>query len=380
MVAAISLAPSMRVSAQTPKFALGVRGGVAKLEGDFKVTQLTPEFNTFFSYWPWPHLGISAEAGFADLQLGANADTAFLRTVPLALNFTFRFSPYAKVTPFASLSGGGAFWQHFSKNTDEAIPLNGQTDKNFDNFVGAAGGLDIFFSPRITWTIGASYRHYLTDQLDFASIGDQRDGVISAFTGFSVNFGKIVGDGDQDGVIDRYDLDSNAKEDHDGYLDHDGVPDSQISGNVTALVDAPNADGGGADKTPPVVIHSPVQQATINDDIHLRAEIFENQRLLKAAVLYRPANVRRWLVEPMNSVDGNLFIATIPRIAVSPVGVEYCVVAVDDAISGVGYSGLPARPNFVRVHGKETWWRIATTLAAIGGWGAAGYLVFREQQ
>jgi hypothetical protein len=282
------------------------------------------------------------------------------------------------VSPFASLGGGGAFWQHFSKNTDEAIPLDGQTEKNFDYFAGTAGGLEIFFSPRIAWNIGASYRHYLTDKLDFTATGDQRDGVISAFTGFSVNFGKIVGDHDQDGVIDQYDLDSSVKEDRDGYLDHDGVPDSQISGNVAALVNAPSTDG--ADKTPPVVIHSPVQQATIGKDIHLRAEIFENLRLLKAAVLYRPANIRRWLVEPMNSVDGNLFVATIPRIAVSQAGLEYCVVAVDDAISGVGYSGLPTRPNFVRVHGKETWWRVATTLAAIGGWGAAGYLVFREQQ
>jgi hypothetical protein len=173
-------------------------------------------------------------------------------------------------------------------------------------------------------------------------------------------------------------LDSSVKEDHDGYLDHDGVSDSQVSGNVAALVNAPSTDG--VDKIPPVVIHSPVQQATIGDDIHLRAEIFENQRLLKAAVLYRPANIRRWLVEPMDSADGNSFVATIPRIAVSQAGVEYCVVAVDDAVSGVGYSGLPTRPNFVRVHGKETWWRIATTLAAVGGWGTASYLIFREQQ
>jgi hypothetical protein len=287
MIAVSSLAPVMGALAQIPKFALGVRGGVAKLEGDFKSTQLTPEFSAVFSFSPWPHLSIAGEAGFADLRLGADADTAFLRTVPLALNFTLRFTPYSKVTPFASLGGGGAFWQHLRKGTNEPIPLDGQTKKDFEYFLGTAGGLDIFFSPRITWTLGAAYRHYLTDKLDFTPIGDQKDAVISAFTGFSVNLGKIVGDTDQDGVIDRYDLDSHAKEDRDGYLDHDGVPDSEISGEVMALVSAPNMDS--ADKTPPVVIHSPVQQATIGRDIHLRAEVFENQRLLKAAVLYRPA-------------------------------------------------------------------------------------------
>jgi hypothetical protein len=53
---------------------------------------------------------------------------------------------------------------------------------------------------------------------------------------------------------------------------------------------------------------------------------------------------------------------------------------VDEAISGVGYSGVPDRPNFVRVHGKETAWRLVTGLAAAAGWGTASYLVFRKQQ
>jgi hypothetical protein len=276
------------------------------------------------------------------------------------------------------LGGGGAFWQHFDKRTNEVIPLAGQTKYQFDYFIKTAGGLDIFLSPRITWAIGAAYRDALTDHLDFKPIGDQKDGVISAFTGFTVNIGKVVGDADHDGVIDRYDLDSKTREDRDGYLDHDGVPDSPVGGNIAAFVSAPSADG--TDKTPPIVIHSPVLQAPVGSDINLRAEIFENQRLHKAAILYRPVNVRRWLVEPLNTVDGKMFVGTIPSIAVSKAGVEYCIVAVDEAISGVGYSGLPNRPNFVRVHGKETWWRIATGLAAAGSWGTAGYLVYRKQQ
>jgi hypothetical protein len=373
MFAAVSF-----VQAQVPKFSLGFRGGVARLHGDVGKADLSPEVNGVFSFSLWPHLLLAADAGFVDLQISAQADSAVLRMVPLSLNLTFRFAPFGKVSPFVTLGGGGAFWQHFNKRTNKAIPLAGQTKKQFDYFAKTAGGLDIFLSSRITWTTGAAYRYALTDKFDFTPIGDQDDGVISAFTGFTVNFGKIVGDSDHDGVIDRYDLDSKTREDHDGYLDHDGVPDSPVGGNIAAFVSAPSTDG--TDKTPPIVIHSPVTQAAVGRDIYLRAEVFENQRLLKAAVLYRPANIRRWLVEPLNSVDGNLFVGTIPSMAVSKAGVEYCIVAVDEAISGVGYSGLPNRPNFVRVHGKETWWRLVTGLVAAGSWGAAGYLVYRKQQ
>jgi hypothetical protein len=373
MFAAVSF-----VQAQVPRFGLGFRGGVARLDGDVGKAKLSPEVSGVFSFSLWPHLTLGVEAGFTDLQIGASADTAVLRMVPLSLNLTFRFAPFGKISPFATLGGGGAFGQHFDKRTNKVIPLAGQTTKQFDYFGRAAGGLDIFLSPRITWTTGAAYRYALTDKFDFTPIGDQNDGVITAFTGFSVNFGKVVGDADHDGVIDRYDLDSKVREDRDGYLDHDGVPDSPIGTNLAAFVSAPNADG--VDTTPPIVIHFPVLQAPVGKDIHLRAEVFENQRLLKAAVLYRPANIRRWLVEPLNSVGGNLFVGTIPAMAVSKAGVEYCIVAVDEAISGVGYSGLPNRPNFVRVHGKETWWRIMTGLVAAGSWGTAGYLVYRKQQ
>lgn len=372
------LAAVFSAHAQVPKFSLGFRGGIARLDGDVGKPKLSPEVNGVFSFALWPHLTLGGEAGFTDLQLGASADTAVLRMVPLSLNLTLRFAPYRKVSPFATLGGGGAYWQHFDKRANQAIPLPGQTKGRFDYFLKTAGGLEVFLSPRITWTLGAAYRYALTDKLDFTSIGDQNDGVITAFTGFSVNIGKVVGDADHDGVIDRYDLDSKVAEDRDGYLDHDGVPDSPVGSNIAAFVSASSADG--ADKTPPIVIHSPVLQAPVGRDIHLRAEIFENQRLLKAAILYRPVNVRSWLMAPLNTVDGRLFVGTIPSIAVSKDGVEYCVVAVDEAISGVGYSGLPNRPNFVRVHGKETWWRLVTGIVAAGSWGTAGYLVYRTQQ
>jgi hypothetical protein len=322
-------------------------------------------------------LRLSGEAGFADLRLDAKQDTAVLRILPFALNLTLRFAPYSKATPFVTLGGGLASWQRRNKRTNKPIPLAGQKEREVDYFLQTAGGLDITFSPRMTWTIGASYRYSLTDNLDANSFGDRNDAIISAFTGFTINFGKVRGDADLDGVIDRYDLSSTASEDRDGYLDHDGAPDKRISANIAAYVNATETDGN--DKAPPIVLHDPILHATMGQRLRLQAEIFENRNLRKAAILYRPADARQWLVAPLDPVKGNLYAGTIPGALVQKVGVEYCVVAVDEAVSGVGYSGLPDRPNFVRVHGKETGWRLVSGLAAAAGWGAASYLVFRKQ-
>jgi opacity protein-like surface antigen len=381
LTAVFSLAQTIApepVGAQAAKWGLGFRGGVGRLDGDGKVSGLNPVVSGVFSFSPVPHLILGSEIGFADLQLGASADTAVLRIVPLELNLKLRFAPYGKLTPFVSLGGGGVYWQHLREGTRQTIVVEGQKKENFDYFLKTAGGLDIFLSPRITWTVGAAYRYAFTDRLDLNAVGDQKDAVITGFTGFTVNIGKTRSDADHDGVLDRYDLDASVPEDRDGYLDHDGVPDSEIGGKLAAFVSTPA--NNGKDKVPPIVIHYPILRATAGRDIHLRAEIFENHLLRKAAILYRPVSVRSWLVEPLATAGGNLFMGTIPGMAVQKPGLEYCVVAVDEAISGVGYSGLPDRPNFISVHGSETGWRIVSGLAAAAGWGAASYLVFRKQQ
>jgi len=273
-----------------------------------------------------------------------------------------------------TLGGGGVSWKYLNRRTKQTISPPGQKATQFDYFLKTAGGFDFFFSPRVLWTLGAAYRYALTDEFDFIATGDKNDAMISAFTGFTVSFGKMRGDADHDGVMDRYDLNSKLSEDRDGYLDHDGVPDKRISDNIAAFVRGDENNGG--DKVPPIVLHKPVLHTTVGQALRLQAEVFENQNLRKTAILYRPANIKNWLVAPLNATRGNLYTGIIPGQAVQAAGLEYCIVAVDEAISGVGYSGLPDRPNFVRVHGSETGWRIITGLAAAIGWGGAGYLVF----
>jgi len=377
LVALFLIAPLLPVGAQVPRFGVAVRAGISRLDGDVHIKSLRPEANGALLFTLQPHLLLSGEIGWADLALGALPDTSVLRTIPVALNLILRFAPYSEVTPFVAFGAGGTFWKHLNKRTQQTIRRPNLDESNFDYFVQTAGGLEFALSPRARWLLGATYRYSLTDHLDALVAGKQNDAILSAFTGLTFHFGKVADDVDHDGVINRYDLNSKKSEDRDGYLDHDGVPEKRMGGNIADYV---NTEGqqSGVDKVPPIVIHEPVLRAAAGSKLQLYAEIFENQNLRKAAILYRPANTRQWLVEPMQAVKGNYYLGAIPATAVQKSGLEYCVVAVDEAISGVGYSGVPDRPNFVRVHGKDTAWRLVTGLAAAAGWGTAAYLVFRK--
>jgi len=369
----------LALQAQESKFGLGLRGGAGKIEGDIKNKLLQPFVSGLIYYSPDPHFSLGLEAGIGDLLLDNDkaSKDSIARVVPIEFDVTFRFSPYHTFSPFASLGAGGVVWHDFDKKSDQTLHYG--TNRDYTNYIlKTAGGLDIAVSRRFNFSVGAAFRYSFSDLLDLNPKGDENDGMITVFGGVTLKLGGSVPDHDRDGVWDRYDLDSRAKEDRDGYMDHDGVPDTQIGSNLLALTGGNAASG--VDDIPPIVIHAPVRRATSGHEVKIRAEIFENRRLLKAAVLYRPYTVRRWLVEPMASMDNEVFEARIPGVGVQQVGLEYCVVAVDEAISGLGYSGLPKRPNYVRVTGKEGWWRAATILAAAGGWSTAAYLVNRSQK
>jgi hypothetical protein len=364
--------------AQESKFGLSLRGGAGRIEGDVRTSDLRAFGNGLIYYAPDPHFWIGVEGGWGEFIIDRDAQVdSLVRLVPAVLNLTFHFTPYKTVSPFASLGAGGIFWHTFRKSDKETLYLDSQRDDSAP-MVKTAGGLNFALSEKLLLTVGGEYSYFFTDGIDLNAVGDQDDGLLSAFAGFTVRFGGGKPDLDHDGVFDRYDLDSKASEDRDGYMDHDGVPDTQIGTNLLAM--SGTQGGSGVDDIPPIVIHQPVKRATAGKDLRLRAEVFENRKLLKSAVLYRPFNVRRWLVEPMVSGDNEIYEAVIPGSVIPGSGLEYCVVAVDEAISGIGYSGLPNRPNYIIVHGKETWWRVATVAAALGGWGTATYLMTREQK
>ena len=362
--------------AQGPSFGAGLRAGAGRIDGDVKKSTLKPFASGIFTYSPVPHLALGLEAGVGEFFTDDVASRdALVRIVPVELDFTFHFSPYRKISPFASLGAGWIFWHNFEKEGGQGIDDASERDAFA---LKTAGGMEITLSRLVNLSIGAALRYSQSDLVDLDGNGDEDDALVTVFSGLTFKFGKSQPDIDRDGILDRYDLDSQAKEDRDGYMDHDGVPDTQISSNLLAFTGSSTSDG--IDDIPPIVIHSPVRRAAEGRDLTVRAEVYENRSLLKSAVLYRPLNFRRWLVQPMTTYDNENYEGTIPGSYVQLGGLEYCVVAVDQAISGLGYSGLPKRPNFVEVNRSETLWQILTGVAAAGGWGAATYIVARNQE
>jgi len=290
----IGLAASSVLQAQESRFGLGFRAGVGRIDGDVKEEVLTPFVSGILFYSPDPHLSLGLEAGAGDYWSDDDAQRdSVARAGHLEFDLTFRFSPYRRISPFATLGAGGFFWYNFLDATGETIhPGMNRDDVTY--VVKTAGGLEISLSRRVSWSLGAAFRYSFTDLLDLDPSGDENDALVTVFSGLTLKLGSGPPDRDHDGVLDRYDLDSRVKEDRDGYMDHDGVPDTQISSNLLAFTGTP--ESSATDDIPPIVIHEPVLRASAGSDLRLRAEIFENRSLLRAAVLYRPVNVRRWLV------------------------------------------------------------------------------------
>ena len=172
------------------------------------------------------------------------------------------------------------------------------------------------------------------------------------------------------------DLAVNQAEDRDGYMDHDGKPEGVP--HLTSVQEGVLENQ--KDATPPVVIHNPINDVEAGHDINIQAEIFENKKLKVASVLYRPRRFNHWSVVKLQNVGGILYQGTIPGKFVRKQGLEYCVIAVDEAISGVGYCGLPKRPVIVNVIAHPKLWRILNGTAALLGWGAASYAILRKQK
>ncbi len=95
--------------------------------------------------------------------------------------------------------------------------------------------------------------------------------------------------------------------------------------------------------------------------------------------MYRPIGFDQWKVGQLLNVSGTLYEGVIPE-KCKEAGSEYCVIAVDEAISGIGYCGLPKLPVRVEVLGNPKFWRILAGTVAIAGWGASGYYILKKQK
>lgn len=365
---------------QQTNFGIGLKGGVSRLEGDWTNPSFKPAVYGQLIYNLFDYLAVCAEAGYV---AAGDKDQPDVETIiiPYEGHLTFSFFPLGKVNPYVILGGGGVYWNYTVAGQTAVDPMSGQYHKGYDSFIKSGGGLEIPLnrSHSFYFNIGATYRLSFTDWLDKLKQGDEKDGVIDIYGGFTYYFRTTTrGDRDNDGVPDELDLKPEIKEDPDGYLDHDGKPDGIPP--ITVAMSSSIGESTETDKDPPVVIHSPVKRVESGKDIRITADIYENKKLKVTSILYRPIGLDQWKVGQLLNKGGTLYEGVIPGRTVRKQGVEYCVIAVDEAISGVGYCGLPKLPVRVEVLGNSKLWRIVAGTAAVAGWGASGYYILKKQK
>ncbi len=359
-------------------FGIGLKAGVNRLEGDWKNPSYKPAVYGQLIYNVYDYLAICAEGGYAT---AGDKDQPGVETIliPYEGHLMFSFFPLGKVNPYVILGGGGFYWNYTVDGVTQRT--DGKLQKGYDSFIKSGGGLEIPLNRAHTFSfnIGATFRLSLTDRLDNRKWKNETDGVIDVHGGFTYYFRTISrGDRDNDGVPDELDLKPEIKEDPDGYMDHDGKPDGIPP--ITVAMSPGVGESNEVDENPPVVIHSPVRRVESGKDIKIRADIYENKKLKVASILYRPVGFDQWKVGQLLNVSGTLYEGVIPRRSVMKQGVEYCVIAVDRAISGIGYCGLPKLPVRVEVLAHPKFWRILAGSVAITSWGASGYYILKKQK
>jgi len=357
---------------------LGFRVGLNRLEGDWQNSTFNPFFYGNVNYNLNDFVSLGAEGGYSTLE---DKDTPKFQTIiaPYEVHLTLNFFPLSRFNPYAILGGGGVYWNATEDGKTKRDKLN-KLQKGVDSFLKAGGGIEFAVNKtkKLYLSVGATYRYSLTDMLDQVYSGDENDGVVDFYAGLSYFFRTSSrGDKDADGIPDELDLEPEQAEDSDGYMDHDGRRDGVP--HLTNVQDKEEMDKT-KDTTPPVVIHLPIKKVEEGKDIKISAEIFEDKKLKVAAALFRPKGFDHWSVVRLKNLGGILYDGIIPGKYVRKQGLEYCVIAVDESISGVGYCGLPKRPVNVKVIGNPKLWRILNGTAALLGWGTASYILLRKQK
>jgi len=362
---------------------LGFRAGVTQFEADVDKPGLSPFVYGHVKFNPYDFLSLGTEFGYGELKdrTRPSFKTAIM---PFEMDLTFNMLPLGKVNPYILVGGGGVYW-NATENGERIIdPATGKTQENIDSFLKTGGGLEFVLNRQrnLTFNIGLTYRYSLTDNLDQIYSGDERDQVIDFYGGLTYYFKTSTkGDRDSDGVPDYLDLSPEIPEDPDGYLDHDGKPDDRPEERFAEVIDMlADTVQQGDDTVPPVVIHLPTHKVEEGNEIPLEVEVFENREIRVVSVLFREQGKKKWEVRTLRPLGSTLYRGAIPASYVKPPGLEYCVVAVDEAVSGIGYSGLPKRPNTIKVIAKPKQWRLVAATVAILSWGTAGYLVLRKQK
>lgn len=373
------VAGSAAAQTMAPPGWLTLEAGGLWLEGDQRAPDFGPHvgFGLGYNVTPYFSIFLRTGAGFAG---GQNPnEKAWRRTLyaPVRTEFRFNFLPLGRVSPFVSASGGFFYWDaRDAQGNTIALGSSGTEQKGMNSFVGTGAGLTLRLGARSSLDLGFRYDYTFTDRLDVRPTGNEDDQCVSGFIGFSFRFGhNFVDDPDDDGVPNNFDLEPTVPEDLDGYKDHDGKPEPG-PGDLSVYSNSVPVD---QDTLPPVVIHHPPRVQESGHTVHLLADVYENSELKVVALIYRRIGLRKWEIKRMRTLGDGRYEETIPGYDLVVPGVEYSIVAVDQALSGVGYSGLPNRPNVIRVIEHGPTWRFVGGVFGTVGMAAVGYLLWHKQ-
>ncbi|MDZ7369663.1 MAG: porin family protein [candidate division KSB1 bacterium] len=357
------------------KFGIGLKAGINKLEGDWKEPRFNSMGSFFLSYSPIPYFTVGAEVNSSILRtreknlyfLGnllyydPNAYTT--SALPLELDFRFNFAPHATVNPFAGVGFGGLMWK--AVYDGKIIRREGEDQQGMAMFFKTSGGLEFSFDNGLSLLVGADFRYTGIDLLDQNPNGDENDGITSIWGGISYSIrSRDPEDLDRDGVPLKYDADPNRPEDKNGFWDHDGKPDYGRAGN----------------RKGPRVIHYPIQRAEAGKDVEIKAVVTSPVPIKIVAVIYRTSDTSKWkILQLAKEADQTTYKGILCGDYLKLGTLEYCIIAVDQTMKGIGYSGLPKKPIVMKVERSGTGWRIVTGIVALLGWGGAAYIVMRKQ-
>ena len=359
------------------KFGIGFSGGISRLEGDLKNSLLSPSVSGHLRFLPIPFLAISGELGFSQLNSNNHPNPAYLdfktMIIPFELSAIVNFLPFSKINPYIMAGGGGVYWN--------AINSGFTIDDGLDSFLKTGGGIEFYLNRSISLDLGATFRMSLTDTFDQMPVlrqGDENDQVLDAHIGFTYYFGKGGNDKDRDLIPDALDLSPEIAEDRDGYLDHDGIPEKNP--NIMAHDNLDSSFDTDYDISSPILVHQLVHHAESGQGIPINTNVYSNIDLRVVATLYRTVGSPKWKVLKLQNFGSNSYQGTIPGYEVRTDGLEYCVIAVDKKLTGIGYSGLPSMPVQVKVSPSGKAWRFLGGVLGAATIGSASYLVVRKQK
>lgn len=379
ILCSICIAGISDVSAKDWVWGIGFSGGLSRLEGDLRHPRISPLLSGHLRALPTPSLAISGELGFAALTTARHPNPLFtdFKTIiiPFELSTIFNFLPFRKVNPYVFLGGGGVYWN--ATNNGTTVVAGGRKQDGIDSFLKTGGGLEFKVSRNLGLSVGATFRYSFTDAFDQLRFGDENDQVVDVHAGFTYYF-RATKDKDRDLIPDELDLMPEIAEDRDGYLDHDGIPEKNP--NLIAMSGSEPIRIDDLENSSPIVVHHLITSAESGRDIIVEATVYSALELRSVAVLYRSDGTSSWNVASMDEMRESLYQGVIPGVAVHGSGLEYCVVAVDETLRGIGYSGLPSRPINVDIFNNGKGWRILGGTAGAAAIGTASYLILRKQK